>query len=78
MSKIFDTTDYVDTSMLYKSKLSKNFFGDNYWIESIQNKIDEDWRFAHNVVDIKEQDIKKNEQKYLIAKPQYHDIEVRI
>lgn len=78
MSKIFDTTDYVDTSMMYKSKLSKNFFGDNYWIESIQNKIDEDWRFAHNVVDIKEQDIKKNEQKYLIAKPQYHDIEVRI
>ena len=78
MSKIIDTTDFVDTSMMYKSKLSKNFFGDNYWIESMQNKIDADWRFASNVVDMKEQDIEKNEQGYVIGKPKYHDIEVRI
>lgn len=78
MSKIFDTTDFVDTSMMYKSKLSKNFFGDNYWIESMQNKIDADWYFASNVVDMKEQDIERNEQGYVIGEPKYHDIEVRI
>lgn len=52
MGKIQNTTNNVDTSILFKSKLNKNFDKENYWIESYQNKVNRAWAFATDVVDM--------------------------
>lgn len=64
--------------MLFKSKLSKNFEEDNYWIESLQNKIDRAWDFTSDRVDILEETNRFDERGYTKADTQYHDLEVRI
>ena len=64
--------------MLFKSKLTKNFQNDNYWIEGFQNKVDKSWNFATDVVDIMEEIDKYNKYGYRAGKPEYKDIEVRI
>ena len=78
MGKIKDTTNHVNTTMLFKSKLTKNFAEDNYWIEGLQNKVDKAWTFATDVVNIQEEIDTYNNKGYRIAKPIYKDIEVRM
>lgn len=78
LGRINDTTNHVNTTMLFKSKLTKNFSNDNYWIESLQNKVDKTWFFATDVVDIQEEIDTYNNKGYRVAKPSYKDIEVRI
>lgn len=78
LGKIIDTTNNVNTTMLFKSKLSKNFQNDNYWIEGFQNKVDKSWNFATDVVDIQEEIDQYNQKGYRNGKPIYKDIEVRI
>ena len=78
MGKIKDTTNHVNTTMLFKSKLTKNFSDDNYWIEGLQNKVDKAWTFATDVVDIQEEVDTYNSKGYRVAKPSYKDVEVRI
>ena len=77
LGKVYNTTDYTDVSPYLKSKLSKNFVGDNYWIESFQNKMDKVWDYATNVVDIEE-----SQEVFFFffvkAKLKYKLIEVRI
>ena len=77
MGKVYNTTNYTDVSQHLKSKLSKNFVDDNYWIESYQNKIDRSWDFASNVADI-EESIETFDNNILNAKVEYKPIEVRI
>ena len=78
MGKIVNTTDNVNTTMMFKSKLNKNFHNDNYWIEGLQNKVDKAWEFATDVVDIKEEIDQFNSKGYKLGCPEYKDIEVRI
>ena len=52
---IFDTTNSLDTSMLMKSRLPKNMVGENYYIENLQEKRNQDWQYRYNVVDIEEE-----------------------
>ena len=78
MGKIKNTTNYVNTTMLFKSKLTKNFSDDNYWIEGLQNKVDKAWVFATDVVDIQEEIDTYNNKGYRLAKPHYKKTEVRI
>ena len=78
LGKIKDTTNYVNTTMLFKSKLTKNFSDDNYWIEGLQNKVNKEWDFATDVVDIQEEIDTYNSKGYRLAKPSYQNIEVRI
>lgn len=78
LGKIKDTTNHINTTMLFKSKLTKNFQDDNYWIESFQNKVDAAWNFATDVVDIQEEVDRYNQQGYRIGQPKYKNIEVRI
>jgi hypothetical protein len=78
MGKVYNTTDYIDTQMLRKSKLTKNFLSDNYWIESYQNKVNAAWHFTTDVVDIEEQIERYNSNGYRKARPLYNEIEVRI
>lgn len=78
MSKVFDTTNYIDTSQHLKSKLNKNFLSDNYWIESYQNKINKSWQFATDVADIEESIETFDKHNVLNPIFQYRQIEVRI
>ena len=56
MGKIYDTTDFVGTSIEKKSKLGKNFeIKDNYWIESLQHDVNHKWNFTSNRVDVEEE-----------------------
>lgn len=64
--------------MLFKSKTTKNFSEDNYWIEGLQNKVDKAWSFATDVVDIVEEIDEYNQNGYKVASPHFRDIEVRI
>ena len=64
--------------MLFKSKLTKNFQDDNYWIEGFQNKVDKAWSFATDVVDIQEEIDTYNAQGYRKGIPEYKNIEVRM
>ena len=50
--------------------------GDNYYIESLQSKIDAEWNYRHNVVDIEEENNKQ--VSYSAQKPVYTPVEVVI
>ena len=52
---ILDTTGLVDSSILLKSKLKHNMVGDNYYIQNLQDKRNQDWEYRYNVVDIEEE-----------------------
>lgn len=73
---VINTTDVVESSMFLKAKLKKNMVGDNYYIESLQSKIDAEWNYRHNVVDIEEENNKQ--VFYSTQKPVYTPIEVVI
>ena len=75
LGKIKDTTNHINTTMLFKSKLTKNFQDENYWIERLQNKVDAAWNFATDVVDIQEEVDRYNQQGYRIGQPKYKNIE---
>lgn len=56
---IIDTTNVVESTMFLKSKLPKNMVGDNYYIQTLQNKINAEWDYRHNVVEIEEENNKQ-------------------
>lgn len=62
MSKVVDTTNVVDTTYLL-SQTPKNLVSDNYWLRELQEKVDADWRFRPNRVDI-EEETGPGEEKY--------------
>lgn len=71
---IIDTTNVVESTMFLKSKLPKNMVGDNYYIQTLQQKIDAEWDYRFNVVDIEEE---KNKQiVYTKENPIYTPVEV--
>ena len=54
MGKVFDSTDkfsVFDT----KSRVYKNMSEDNYYLKNIQNKINDEWKYRYNIVDIEEE-----------------------
>jgi hypothetical protein len=61
MGKIIDTTNVIDSSMLLKAKLPKNMVKDNYYLDAIQEKINREWTYRYNVVDIGEEEISGSE-----------------
>lgn len=52
---IIDTTGVIDSSMFLKARLPKNMVGSNYYIESLQHKVDREWLYRYNVIDIEEE-----------------------
>ena len=54
MGKVVDTTNIVDTTYLL-SQTPKNLVPDNYWLRELQEKVDADWRFRPNRVDVEEE-----------------------
>ena len=54
MGKVFDSTDkfsVFDT----KSRVYKNMSEDNYYLKNIQNKINDEWKYRYNIVDIEDE-----------------------
>lgn len=69
MGKVFDSTDkfsVFDT----KSRVYKNMSEDNYYLKNIQNKINDEWKYRYNIVDIEEEKDFGSES--------YNSIEVKI
>jgi hypothetical protein len=73
---VINTTDIVESSMFLKAKLKKNMVGDNYYLETLQSKIDAEWDYRYNVVDIEEEI--KRQYSYTTEHPTYTPIEVVI
>ena len=54
MGKVFDSTDKFSV-FENKSRVYKNMNKDNYYLKNIQNKVDYEWKYRYNVVDIEEE-----------------------
>ena len=52
---LFDTSNIIDNSIFLKAKLDKNMVGENYYIENLQDKRNQDWEYRYNVVGIEEE-----------------------
>ena len=55
MGKVVNTTNLIDTSTCLHTNLDKNMVADNYYLMSIQDKIDYEWEYRANRVDIQEE-----------------------
>lgn len=54
MGKVINTTNVVDSSYLL-SQTPPNYSKDNYWLNELQEKVNADWEFRPNRVDIEEE-----------------------
>lgn len=57
MGKVIDTTNLVDSSTCLHVNLEPNLISDNYYLSSIQDKIDYEWEYRANKIDIKEEKV---------------------
>lgn len=73
---IIDTTNVIDSSMFLKARLKKNMVGDNYYIENLQDKRNQDWELRYNVVGIEEE--KSRQIQYTDCLPTYTPLDVVI
>lgn len=55
MGKVVNTTNLIDTSTCLHTNLDKNMVADNYYLMSVQDKIDYEWEYRANRVDIQEE-----------------------
>ena len=54
MGKVINSTN-IDSSALLKAKLPNNLQTDNYYLESLQHKINYEWEYRFNRFDIEEE-----------------------
>lgn len=57
MGQIIDTTNIIDSSMKVKARTPKNMVIENEYLTKLQQKIDFEWTYRYNHVDIEEEDI---------------------
>lgn len=70
---ILNTTDVVDSSIFLKSTLKHNMVGQNYYIQNLQYKRDQDWEYRYNTVDIEKE--KDRQVEYTTNLPEYIPME---
>jgi hypothetical protein len=70
---VIDSTNTLENAMFLKSKVSKNMVGENYYIQTLQQKIDNEWEYRYNRFDIDEEAYKQINYKPI---PTYKPIEV--
>ena len=73
---IYDTTNLIDSSIYMKANLEKNKIGENYYIQSLQEKRDRDWLYRSNLIDIEEE--LEKQVKYTKELPSFTPIDVAI
>lgn len=61
MGKVINTTNLVDSSTCLHVNLEPNLISDNYYLSSIQEKIDYEWEYRANKIDIKEEKVAGSE-----------------
>lgn len=71
---IIDTTNTIETSMHLKARVPKNMVGENYYLQTLQQKIDANWLYRYNVIDIEEE--LEKQMHYTISEPIYTPVEV--
>lgn len=54
MGKVFDSTDKFSVFET-KARVYKNMSEDNYYLKSLQNKVNNEWKYRANIVDIEEE-----------------------
>ena len=54
MGKVFDSTETFAT-FDKKSRVYKNMSKNNYYLKTLQNKVDDEWKYRGNIVDIEEE-----------------------
>ena len=57
MGQIIDTTNIIDSSMKVKARTPKNMVIENEYLTKLQQKIDYEWTYRYNHLDIEEEDI---------------------
>lgn len=57
MGKIIDSTDKITGAIQQKTRLDKNLDKNNFYMKRFQQKMDYEWRYRHNVIDIEEENI---------------------
>ena len=57
MGQIIDTTNIIDSAMKVKARTPKNMVIENEYLTKLQQKIDYEWTYRYNHVDIEEEDI---------------------
>lgn len=62
MGKVIDSTNVIGSSIKRKARLDKNLSKDNYYLKMLQDKIDYEWYYRYNVVDIEEEKAFGSEQ----------------
>jgi len=62
MGQIIDTTNIIDSSMKVKARTPKNMVIENEYLTKIQQKINYEWNYRYNHVDIEEEDIFGSEE----------------
>ena len=73
---IIDTTDVIGSAMAQKANLQKNLTKENYYLKSLQDKVNREWNYRYNVVDIEEE--KEKQKEYTSQYPIYSPIEAVI
>ena len=54
MGKVFDSTDKFSIFET-KARTYKNMSKDNYYLKSLQEKVNDEWKYRYNIVDIEEE-----------------------
>jgi len=73
---VIDTTNVIDNSMFLKANLAPNMVGENYYLENLQDKRNEEWEYRYNRVWIEEE--LQKQTAYTNAVPNYTPIDVVI
>ena len=73
---VYNTSNTLDNSMYLKTKLPVNKVSDNYYIENLQYKRNQDWNSRFNIVNIEEELQKQSD--YTLQNPTYTPIDVAI
>lgn len=57
MGKVVNTTDILDSSMYLKAELKDDFNKENYYLSSLQHKINAEWDYRYNKVHLEEEKV---------------------
>lgn len=64
MGKVVNTTDVLDSSMYLKAELVDDFNETNYYLSSLQHKINAEWDYRYNKIHLEEEKVFGSENFY--------------
>ena len=64
MGKVVNTTNILDNSMYLKAELKDDFNVENYYLSSLQHKINAEWDYRYNKIHLSEEKVFGSEVFY--------------